>query len=612
MTPVTALSAAGLLLLSQAALAGVDLQAATTHETNSAPLAVALADIDGDGIADVISGASGVRIHFSASTTTRDYLPDSVFSAVAIDDLDGNDVPDVVGLHYSVDAVAVLLLEANGEEAGHHELETGRSPSAIALGHLNADAYPDVVVANADDDTLSVFFSNGAGTFDAAESFDVGNYPAALAISDFNGDGHHDVYVLNMMSSTISPLLGDGNGGLAPQADYAVQKDASYIDDTSFPAVMAAGDVNGDGVPDLVTGSLLGNAVRTHVNDGDGVFSEGEVVSTNWHQPNLAVSSDKAFSDAGADIDVLVSAGSQVIAAYPRALDVADIDADGDMDLIAAAVNRSAVTVFPGTSGGYGAGVNFTLDSAAWSLAIGDAAGGDGRADVAIAIPGEARVAVMENVASAGWPPAAVSRSIDVEECSSTDAELLGEDADGESLTFEILAIEYAGTASTGSPGTSGTLTVGDTGDPPDVVVIGDVAAPRVVVRDLDTLSGTFTFTAADTDERPVDTWNIRFRVTDAGGASSEGDVTVRVSGDGDATCPSGIEIPVIGDGEIIFTPGEVESPGDGEDDEGRDDLAGSAPPAGEGVDDETESGGGVLNVFFLLLLAALRRRARA
>src|SRR5262249_44756319 len=86
--------------------------------------------------------------------------------------------------------------------------------------------------------------------FDASFlTHDTGSHPVSVAAADLNGDGIPDLVV---GGSTITVLLGTGGGSFGPRTDY--------------PGVgrIAIGDLNGDHRPDVVTG----NAVYLGVGDG--------------------------------------------------------------------------------------------------------------------------------------------------------------------------------------------------------------------------------------------------------------------------------------------------------------------------------------------------------
>jgi hypothetical protein len=81
--------------------------------------------------------------------------------------------------------------------------------------------------------------------------------PTLVAIGDLNGDGRPDLVVANFGSNTVSVLFGVGDGTFDPKADYGTG---------NAPSSLAIGDLNGDGRPDLVVANSNGpNSTVGHV-----------------------------------------------------------------------------------------------------------------------------------------------------------------------------------------------------------------------------------------------------------------------------------------------------------------------------------------------------------
>src|SRR5438132_1144423 len=93
---------------------------------------------------------------------------------------------------------------------------------------------------------VSVLVGNGDGTFRAAPCYPPGG--SSVAVADFNGDGIPDLAVANIGGQvdplgSLSILLGNGDGTFQARKSYAAGGN---------PFVVAVGDFNGDGIPDLV------------------------------------------------------------------------------------------------------------------------------------------------------------------------------------------------------------------------------------------------------------------------------------------------------------------------------------------------------------------------
>ena len=93
-------------------------------------------------------------------------------------------------------------------------------------------------MANDGCNTVSVLLGNGNGTFQAQQTFATGYGPIAMVMGDVNGDGIPDLVVVNAVGDTISVLLGNGNGTFQAQKVFATGPS---------PSAVALSDVNGDG-----------------------------------------------------------------------------------------------------------------------------------------------------------------------------------------------------------------------------------------------------------------------------------------------------------------------------------------------------------------------------
>jgi hypothetical protein len=125
---------------------------------------------------------------------------------------------------------------------------TGTDPQAIATADFNGDGFPDLATVNLDDNNVTIFLGNAMGTFTQATGSPIGvsSSPSAIAAGDFNGDGIPDLAVTtNNGDSTdsITILLGKGDG------TFNVATGSPMF--VSEPTAITVGDFNGDGILDL-------------------------------------------------------------------------------------------------------------------------------------------------------------------------------------------------------------------------------------------------------------------------------------------------------------------------------------------------------------------------
>lgn len=279
---------AGLSVYRNTSSSGIFTFSQQSFATGNIPNAVALGDMDGDGLIDVVVAGNhnGVSVLKNQSVSgTVAFSPfvypapfgvaDSVTS-IAIGDIDGDGRPDLAIVHSKSNGPLVLSVYLNTSTGGilsfaaGIDLVPGNAPQHVLIRDLDGDGKSDIVVANTKDTTISVFQNTGSGT---ALSFITTTYrtgpgPTMIAVGDLDGDGKVDLAVSNsgdytlFGSNTVSVLLNTSGSSLSFAAA------ATYTTGTN-PKGMAIGDMDGDGKPDLVTGDNAGT-VSVLKNTGSG------------------------------------------------------------------------------------------------------------------------------------------------------------------------------------------------------------------------------------------------------------------------------------------------------------------------------------------------------
>jgi hypothetical protein len=84
---------------------------------------------------------------------------------VAAADLDGDGIPDVVTANNGSDDLSVRIGNGNGTFQAAQRFVAGGGPSSVAIADLNGDGFQDLAVANNFSDDVSVLLGNGNGTF---------------------------------------------------------------------------------------------------------------------------------------------------------------------------------------------------------------------------------------------------------------------------------------------------------------------------------------------------------------------------------------------------------------------------------------------------------------
>ena len=237
---------------------------------------IAVADVNGDGIPDVIisngsGSAAGVRVLFNdghgnlaadvsyPTETSAGLGPVSVIAA----DINGDGKPDLVTANGNNGTVSILINNGDGTFAAPVSYAAGTDPVAVAVGDVNGDGFPDLVVADSAGNSVQVLLNNGNGTFAAPVAIQDGTDPVAVILADLTGDGILDIVVADQGDDKLAILSGNGDGTFGVPVFYNTGAEPGWI---------AAQDLSGDGRLDLVTANYSDGSVSIFANTGGGNF----------------------------------------------------------------------------------------------------------------------------------------------------------------------------------------------------------------------------------------------------------------------------------------------------------------------------------------------------
>ena len=380
-----------------------------TLPTLSSPGQVVIADLDGDGKPDLIiaeAGATALSIYRNISTNgtlaagsfaSRVDLPMPSGSGnnpytVLVADLDGDGRLDLIAINTDSALVSVFRnLSSPGSLttnsfATRIDLPSGSGMRGAAVRDLNGDGRPDIVTANYGASTLSVFQNNstpGNITFSSQVVLPAGSGAVNVAIGDLDGDGMPDLVVPNYGAGTLSVFRNLLTaGGAITTNSFAARVDLPGLNQ---PYPIALGDMDGDGKLDLVLGGGNGSSAVAVYRNTATVGS----LATNSFAPAVK------YAAAG----------------WVNSLALGDLDGDGKIDIALASQAANDFSIFKNTStpgsftnSSLAARVDYAAGSNPNGVAIGDL-DGDGRADIVFANTYSTTISLYHNVVPFAQPP---------------------------------------------------------------------------------------------------------------------------------------------------------------------------------------------------------------
>jgi hypothetical protein len=242
------------------------------------PTCVAVDDIDGDGRPDIASASFGdgtatvLRNISSPGNVAFEEVVEfdnggGVPHTVALGDLDGDGLADMIVANTGLEGLLLFRNESNPGNISFADPElmqftygspdTTIEPLFVTLGDIDGDGKLDLLVSENDGPNLfasrNINPGPGSFAFDTPVHFRKGAGLGWASLSDVNGDGCPDIITGNSSDNTISVFQNIGSPGAITTGSFKPHVD---FDAAAYPIRVAAGDLDGDGHPELAAPSF--------------------------------------------------------------------------------------------------------------------------------------------------------------------------------------------------------------------------------------------------------------------------------------------------------------------------------------------------------------------
>jgi hypothetical protein len=269
----------------------------TSQRTKSMAVTDVDGDLDNDFIVGTANGNIASKLELFRNNGGGSFAPRQDFPLVGglgVDKVDLADIDD------DDDVDAVIDFSSVSEQKQGLAFNNGAgvfsSPTVIALGRPNGtaqfvgdvtgDGLPDILTSVAGENSGGglgdefVLLANTGGAFAAPVVYHAGTMPAAIGAGDVNADGVMDVVVGDSnvdAAGGCTVFAGAGGGQFFSDRIYPIIPGATQNDPIR---TLASGDVDGDEDIDLI--GCVGNdgIARMLLNNGTGGFEIGATVST--------------------------------------------------------------------------------------------------------------------------------------------------------------------------------------------------------------------------------------------------------------------------------------------------------------------------------------------
>jgi hypothetical protein len=202
----------------------------------------------------------------------------------------------------------------------------GEGSGRLVLADINGDSRLDLVTSHLLRRQLTVEIGDGTGRFAAAAGSPIvlAYPPGDIKLGDINNDGVSDLVVTNSDRDNVDIFLGDGKGGfgLAPGSPFTASASVEF-----YTRSLHLVDINEDGKLDIVTANQSHNTFATLFGNGRGGFMPGP--ATTFHSGQDKYTFDFGDIDGDGHLDVVTVGGEKGFSSEPGLVTILHGDGKG-------------------------------------------------------------------------------------------------------------------------------------------------------------------------------------------------------------------------------------------------------------------------------------------
>lgn len=396
--------------------------AKTNFTVGTGPIGLTAADFNSDGFTDLAVAnnggfGSGSTVSILINNTTGGFNTAYVLTGIpkpyklVSGFIDNDSLPDIVVANEE-ERITILHNTGTSFTATPYSMQAiqyNNLYSSVQLADIDNDNDPDILYSSLGTQHIAVRRNLGNGVLDSIQpvilDFFYGG-TTSFQLHDFNSDGYPDIVAATSTGSTGDGYrisMNQGNGTFAPP---------TYGTAGQYTFAVLGGDVDGDGDTDVLTIDNYSNELTVHKNNGSGVFPTPVLFSTGF--PVVTTKLEAADMDNDGDLDILTSADSRTAINVPvtvsknngngtfaAAVTVSgsfglgglgakfrDLNNDGFLDIVyASGINTSPYDFFTCLNNGNGTfapAVRWNINSCGWNDL--DAADMDNDGDIDVII----------------------------------------------------------------------------------------------------------------------------------------------------------------------------------------------------------------------------------